>query len=106
MVLRNKVQAKFQVRCSTKGSKTVPPAGTPQPLVLPSEQMHSMHSRPSVLVCCLLPQKAKRQWSESARAIDLWKIWESDHFRSGKNPKGPFTDGETEVNWLFPGIYQ
>lgn len=49
-------------------------------------------------------------WSESTKPSDLWKqIWEPDHFRAGKDPKGHFTDEETEVNWFAQGhtaIYQ
>ena len=49
-------------------------------------------------------------WSERTKPSDLWKqTSEPDHFRAGKDPKGHFTDEETEVNWFAQGhsaIYQ
>jgi hypothetical protein len=35
---------------------------------------------------------------------DLWiKNLEPNYFRAGEDPKGHFTDEETEVNWLSQG---
>lgn len=53
---------------------------------------------------------AEMGWAESTKPSDLWKqTREPDHLRAGKDPKGHFTDEETEVNWFARGhtaIYQ